>query len=355
MTRAPDLLSCPCLRALRPYFPLLLVSLLAGCGGGSPTGPNQPTPTPGSPVSGVLFYDENANGVADPAEVVRLPGVSVSVGGRTAVTTAGGRFTVASVPAGQQTAAALPETLPAYFTPGAPQTLSVPTSAELAIPAVLALSGRARANVYLAFGDSITWGEGSSDLSGYRSYLQADLRAYWGKATVESDGVPGTKSDKGLNRVAGSLATYRPAYLLILYGTNDWNEPQCRDSSFPCFTIDSLRSMVHQARGAGARPILGTIPPVNPDYVDRSAAQRNDWVRRMDDLIRAMAQEEQVAVADVYADFEAQPSLPDLFADDKHPNDQGYRIMSRSFFAAITRPYSASASSLHAPLFTFSR
>ena len=149
----------------------------------------------------------------------------------------------------------------------------MPAAGDLAVPAVLTLGSRARPNVYLAFGDSITWGEGSSDLSGYRSYLQADLRAYWGKAAVDEQ----RRSRHEERRRPGNgsravLADYRPAYLLILYGTNDWNDPQCRDW-FPCYTIDALRAMVHQARGAGAKPILGTIPPVNPDYEDHNASR----------------------------------------------------------------------------------
>jgi lysophospholipase L1-like esterase len=334
------------------FVPLLIASLTASCGGGSPTDPGKPTPTPGFAVSGFVFYDENANGIADPTDVVRLPGVSVSIGGETASTTAGGRFTVADVPAGLQSATIRPETLPVYFRPGLAQSVNVPAAGDLAVPAVLTLGSRARPNVYLAFGDSITWGEGSSDLTGYRSYLRADLRAYWGKAAVDGDGDPGTKSDVGQSRLGASLAAWQPAYLLILYGTNDWNAAQCRDW-FPCYTIDALRSMVRQARGAGAKPILGTIPPVNPDYVDHSATERNDWVRRMNDRIRAMAREEQVAIAEVHGDFLEQPSLPALFADDKHPNNEGYRVMSRSFFDAITKPYSVSSSSLEPMLFDF--
>ncbi len=101
------------------------------------------------------------------------------------------------------------------------------------MPAVLALGARAQPNVYLAFGDSITWGEGSSDGSGYSDELEADLRAFWGKAGVTKDGAPGTKSNKGESRMGQSLNTYRPAYVLILYGTNDWNDPECRDATFP--------------------------------------------------------------------------------------------------------------------------
>ena len=80
---------------------------------------------------------------------------------------------------------------------------------------------------------------------------------------------------------------------------------------------------------------------MNPLYVDRNAEARNDWVRRMNGFVRAMAVEERVAVAEIHGLFLSQPSLPPLFADDKHPNDAGYRLISRAFFDAITQPYSA--------------
>jgi lysophospholipase L1-like esterase len=302
-------------------------------------------------VTGFVYYDENANGIADPAETVRLPGVGVTVGGVSASTTTGGRFSLPSVPNGPQAAQARPDALPAYFTPGTALTVTVPPVGDVAVPAVLALGPRARANVYLAFGDSITWGQGSSDGNGYVDVLEADLRAFWGKATVEADGVPGTKSNKGESRLGASLNAARPAYVLILYGTNDWNEPECREA-FPCFTIAALRSMVLQTRDAGGFPVVGTIPPVNPSYEDRNPEERNDWVRRMNDLVRAMAKEERAAVAEIHGDFLKQPSLPPLFADYLHPNDTGYRVLASSFFAAITKPVSASGSARR-PAFFF--
>ncbi len=331
---------------------LILVAVaVAGCSSG-PTGPDGgPTPVPGSPVSGYVFYDENGNGTADPAETVRLPSVGVVVGGVSASTTTGGRFSIPSVPNGPQTAQAQASALPAYFTPGTAVSVTVPPAGDVAIPAVLPISGRATANVYLAFGDSITAGDGSSDGEGYPAWLEADLRAFWGKASVWKDGVPGTKSDKGAGRLSASLNRARPAYVLILYGTNDWNDGECRDA-FPCYTIDSLRSMVDMTRGFGGFPIVGTIPPVNPDWVDRFPTQRNDWVKRMNDEIRAMAKQENVAIAEIHGAFLKQPSLPPLFSDSIHPNDAGYQLIKGAFFAAITNPISASASSRHS--FSFS-
>jgi len=338
---------------MRRRVPALILAAVAAVRCGSnPTGSDgHATPVPSSPVSGFVFYDENGNGIADPSETVRLPSVGVVVGGLTASTTAGGRFSIASVPNGSQTAQAQPGALPAYFTPGAAVSVTVPPAGDVAVPAVLPITGRATANVYLAFGDSITAGDGSSDGDGYVGFLQADLRAFWGKASVWKDGVPGTKSDKGAGRLGTSLGQARPACVLILYGTNDWNDGECRDS-FPCYTIDSLRSMIDRTRGFGALPVVGTIPPVNPNWVDRFPTERNDWVKRMNDAIRAVAKQENVAVADVYASFMKQPSLPPLYSDFLHPNDAGYQLIKGAFFAAITNPISAAASSRHG--FSFS-
>ena len=335
---------------------ILLAALAASCGGGSagPTGPGgtpTPTPPPGSAVTGFVFYDENGNGTADPSETVRLPGVGVVISGVTTSTVEGGRFSFSSVPNGAQTAQASPASLPAYFTPGSPLSVGVPASGDVPVPAVLAIGSRSRPNLYLAFGDSITYGDGSSDGGGYRDELRADLRAYWGKADITNDGVPGTKSNKGETRVGASLGKNRPAYLLILYGTNDWNDTECKNE-FPCYTIDSLRSMVLQARDAGAFPVVGTIPPVNPSYTDRDAEARNDWVRRMNELVRAMAKQERAPIAEVHGAFLKQGSLPPFFYDFLHPNDDGYRLISRAFFDAITKPLSTSSSG-RGPAFFF--
>jgi lysophospholipase L1-like esterase len=209
----------------------------------------------------------------------------------------------------------------------------------------------------MGFGDSITVGEGSSG-GGYREELANMLRAYWGKADVVDEGLSGSKSSVGRGRIGVSLGRRKPAYVLVLYGTNDFNEPDCRNPDrFPCYTIDALRDIVQDVRGWGAWPILGTIPPVNTAYTDRvpGPEERNDWVRRMNELVRAMARQEQVAIAEVHGAFLQQPSLPALFYDYVHPNDSGYRLIAQAFFNAITRPLSASNSGRGPALSLFRR
>jgi lysophospholipase L1-like esterase len=325
---------------------LLCLPVLAACGGSSsPSGPDTPTPTPGFGVSGIVFYDENANGVLDGAEHVRLPGSTVRIAGRTGQAAAGGRFTVSDVPPGTQTAQADPAGLPPYFQVGEPVSVTVPPQPgnEVAVPAVLEI-GANRPNYYMAFGDSITSGDGGGYGGGYPGYLEADLRSYWGEATIVNAGVSGTRSIQGESRMTQELRRYRPAFTLILYGTNDWNAAVCR-SEFPCYTIQSLRSMILQAEDARSNPIIGTIPPANPAWVDKGATERNIWVTQMNDLLRSMAQAEHVRVAEIHGDFMAQPSLPDLFSDHVHPNDAGYQLMARSWWDAITRPWSGAGAS----------
>jgi lysophospholipase L1-like esterase len=204
------------------------------------------------------------------------------------------------------------------------------------VPVVLPIRGN-RPNVYMAFGDSLTLGDGSRGRRGYRAELASRLRGYWGKAEVANEGVEGSKSDEGADRIGASLASVEPAYTLILYGTNDWNTFACRSV---CFTRDALRRMVRQAKAAGSVPVVGTIIPVNPAYVDRLAEARNGWIVATNALIRPMVQEEGAVLADLHAAFEEEAAgdLSALFTDHVHPNDRGYGALAREFFRAITAP-----------------
>ena len=152
-----------------------------------------------------------------------------------------------------------------------------------------------------------------------------------------NDGLSGTQSDAGESRLDGVLARERPAYTLILYGTNDWNELECK-VEFPCFTIDSLRSMIRQAKDRNSLPVVGTIPPVNPAYADKAPPERQDWVKRMNDLIRPMvAAGERPSRRRPRGDAEGgRPAA--IFTDHVHPNDRGYQIMAHEWFRAIIDP-----------------
>ncbi len=146
-------------------LPAALALGLPGCGGGSPTAPG-PAPTPAVPtysVSVTVFYDQNRNGQLDANEAVRIPGVDVVIGGGTGKSAPGtGLAVVSGVVEGSQTISLRTETLPAYFQPENPVSVQVPATGEVRVPLTLPI-GDNNANVYLGYGDSITYGDGSSD------------------------------------------------------------------------------------------------------------------------------------------------------------------------------------------------
>ena len=311
------------------------VLFVSACGGGSGGGPTTPgTPTATHTVGAALFYDENGNGQQDGSEATRIPGATVEVAGRSGRSApVTGEAMIDNVPAGSQSLSVRAATLPPFFVAPAPMAISVPQSATAFLPVTLPI-GPNRPNVYLAFGDSITEGEGSGDGMGYVSRLQRKLQGHLGRATLIKDGLTATRSNRGSDRLPDSL-TVRPAYTLIHYGTNDWNVGECKTAP-PCFTIDSLRTMVRDVKGRQGLPVLATIIPANPAF--EFGADRNAWVAAMDARIREMARAEGAVVADLEAAFLAQPTLRALYSDHIHPNDAGYEVMAQAFFEAITLP-----------------
>jgi lysophospholipase L1-like esterase len=224
------------------------------------------------------------------------------------------------------------------------------SGAQVLLPATLAI-GSNRPNVYMAFGDSLSSGEGSSDGTGYRGPLANLLGQALNRGEVLDRGAEGTTSSEGADRVGRGLRSLTPAYTLILYGTNDWNFSDC-ETKFPCFTIDSLRTIVKAAKEAQSQPFVATLPPGNPSD-PRVPKERNEWTARISDLIRPMAREEGAVLVDLQAAFVKEGDLTKLFSDHVHPNDRGYALMANEWFKAITGA-SASSSACCFPAESFS-
>jgi lysophospholipase L1-like esterase len=289
----------------------------------------------------VVYYDENADNRPDPGEIVHVPDTELQAGSGTGRSDHSGRAVITGVAAGQPTVTVRTSSLPPFYTAPAPIPATVPQPAGSDVMVGLRLPiGFNRANVYMGFGDSITDGEGSSDGTGYRDRLQSKLGQHFGKATVANQGLAGTRSNSGAQRIHQALPAERPAYTLILYGTNDWNQSECKNA-FPCFTIDSLRAIVGAVRGAQSLPMLATIPPCNPG--GGCPPERQEWIHKMDELIRPMALQEGAVLVDLEAAFLAEPNLSALFVDHIHPNDAGYEIIASKFFDAITKPVTTAA------------
>lgn len=314
---------------------LLLVAL--GCGGGgSPTAP-QSTPTPpetGETVVVVVFYDENGNGSLDARELVRLPEVEVTAAGRSAQTERGtGRAVIRGIPAGTQTVAIKPGTLPPFYAAGSPASVTLPLGqgSEIQLPATLEIRNNTP-NVYMAFGDSITRGDGAPTGGDYPAQLQGLLGASLGDAQVNNRGADATNSYEAIERIDRNLAGSHPAFTLILYGTNDWHVIGCQDNAPACMAVDNLRTVIQRVKASHSLPFLATLPPVNPAL---APASRNQWVKDINELLKPMAREEGAVVADVHAAFLKQQNVPSLFSDQVHPNQAGYAVIAQAFLDAI--------------------
>ncbi len=334
---------CP---RFHPGLFLLAALGLPACGGGSGSPVAPPPVVPTHSVVITVFYDENGNGTLDATETGRVPDVEVEIAGRTGRTDkATGRATVTGVPEGSHRVTAREATLPAFYRVNASANASVqspqPAGADVYVPLTLAI-GRNRAHVYMGFGDSITVGDGARNTDGYRDVLEDLLRQHFGRGQVLKDGIGATRTDDGVDRIGASLTRHRPAYTLILYGTNDWNRAsfECR-TSFVCDTVENLRHIIGVVESVESLPVVATIPPANPD--NAFTAERNVWVGKMNELIRPMARAEGAVVADVHAAFLREANVAGLFADHVHPNDRGYQIIAAEFFRAVTRPPTASA------------
>ena len=120
-----------------------------------------------------MFYDENSNGVLDGGEKGRVPEVEVQVGvqsGSSEKRT--GRVVITGVAGGAQSLGVHPDSLPPFYEAPAAATIQVPedTLHDVNVPLRLRIGGN-RPAYYMAFGDSITGGDGSGDGAGYRDRL----------------------------------------------------------------------------------------------------------------------------------------------------------------------------------------
>jgi len=277
----------------------------------------------------MVFYDENANGTMDPVDHP-VPDVDVVIAGKTGRTGVGSvGATVANVPAGSHPVTV--QSLPPFFSAGALPTVQVPDGPPVRIGLTLPIRNN-RPDVYVAFGDSITRGDGAAPSQSYPTRLQARLLAHFGDAFVNNRGGDGTNTFEAIERFRRNVPANEPAYTLILYGTNDWHDPVCQNNTPQCHTVPNLRTIVRMVKAEGSLPFLATIIPVNPAL---NGQGRNDWVDGINTQLKAMAQAEGAFLVDLNQAFKNQPSLPALFDDGVHPNAAGYEVIAQGFFEAI--------------------
>jgi lysophospholipase L1-like esterase len=203
---------------------------------------------------------------------------------------------------------------------------------------------------FLAFGDSITWGEdgiiaASIKLAAtfrphvqlptpqtYPGALQSDLIARYTTQSpqVTNAGNPGeaVTGSSTFPRYVGYTSSRAYDVVLLMEGSNDVG-----DQRFSAIT-SALGQMIDDAHSRGMQVMLATIPPQNPNGTDTAKRQMQaPLIAPLNDQIRGLAASKRIPLVDVYDAFGGDLSL--LGADGLHPNAAGYSRIADTFFTAI--------------------
>ncbi len=167
--------------------------------------------------------------------------------------------------------------------------------------------------VILAFGDSLTYGYGSSDPQ-RRSY-PARLEGLTGRPVINA-GVNGETSGEGLRRIDALLKRHRPGLTLLCLGGNDILRRIPRKQ-----TKENLHRIIKKIRATGSEVLLIAVP-------DLSLLGLHDL-----SLYDELARELKVPLAgDVLGPILSDPSFK---SDPIHPNDRGYMHMAEKIYKVI--------------------
>ncbi len=164
--------------------------------------------------------------------------------------------------------------------------------------------------VILAFGDSLTHGNGAKKNESY----PARLEALSGRRVINA-GISGEISSKGLRRLPGLLSTHEPQLVILCHGGNDMLRKKSMSEM-----ESNLRRMIQLAREQGAEVVLLGVPKPGlflSSYEVYEKIAEDTGVVFIDDLI-----------PDVLGDNA-------LKSDAVHPNSEGYRIMAETIYAEL--------------------
>ncbi|WP_245523308.1 arylesterase [Syntrophotalea carbinolica] len=166
--------------------------------------------------------------------------------------------------------------------------------------------------VILAFGDSITAGNGAPGDASY----PAKLQELTGWQTINA-GVPGEISAEGARRLPGVLRRYHPDLVVLCHGGNDLLRRMASQT-----TVTHLATMIETIRHSGAQVVLLSVP--RPGILPRPA----DFYQQVAEQYRVPLENE--ALTEILRDNA-------LKSDLIHPNADGYRKLAEAVAAMLKR------------------
>jgi lysophospholipase L1-like esterase len=231
-----------------------------------------------------------------------------------------------------------------------------PASCTFAITVVVLPKPVISVTRFVAFGDSITWGENGQNATAqgalvrpalqfplfqtYPGVLNQLLSARYSTqaVSVDNQGLKGEAVTGAITapkepapaRFSRTIAGGRYDVALIMEGANDLAN---RDDRVDPAVIAGLRTMILDAKSRGMRVLLATIPPeFHGCCPDRGLA--SGLVAPLNDQVRGLAFEQAVPLVDVYAALNDDVSTY-IGPDGLHPTTAGYSKIADTFFSVI--------------------
>ncbi|MEN8170161.1 MAG: arylesterase [Pseudomonadota bacterium] len=162
--------------------------------------------------------------------------------------------------------------------------------------------------VILAFGDSLTYGTGTTEESSYPAMLEQ----LSGRQVINA-GIPGELSAGGLARLADTLEEHQPQLLILCLGGNDMLRQKSVQE-----VEKNLEEMVTISRELGVPVLLLGVP--RPAIFSLQSAP---FYYTLADRLQLLLEAE--IIPEVLSDRE-------LRSDQIHPNTEGYRLLARAVF-----------------------
>jgi len=163
----------------------------------------------------------------------------------------------------------------------------------------------------LAFGDSLTFGKGTSRELAYPAILQ-ELS---GRSVINA-GVSGETTAQGVNRLPGLLQEHDPALVILFEGGNDVLQNLAKSD-----TKANLARMIEAIKAHGAQLILVAVPEKS---LFSSAAP---WYGELADEHNVLVQDSIVAKL---------IKKPKMKSDSVHFNTAGYRALAEAIFELLS-------------------
>ncbi len=175
------------------------------------------------------------------------------------------------------------------------------------VPELSKLSNNA---VILAFGDSLTHGNGAKENESY----PAVLGILSGRKVVNA-GISGEESEPGLKRLPDLLEEYQPKLLILCHGGNDLLRKKNVGKM-----ESNIRQMIQLAKDKNIPVVLLSVPKpglfLSSSEVYRNIADTMDVIFIEDLILEVLADKS-------------------LKSDTVHPNKDGYRVMAETIYSVL--------------------